>query len=91
MNKEREERLKKELTQIDEERIKLEADLKICKKNRDKPLEEQILRKLGEFARRVKRIRFNLGLYKYPADERVEVSPREFVDANTYFRLIDDD
>ena len=91
MNKEREEALRKERAQIDEERVKLEKDLETCKKNRDRDLEEKILRELGELARRVNRIHFRLGLYKYPPDESVEVSPGEFVDANTYFRLIDDD
>lgn len=90
MDKEREERLKKELVQIKEEVIQFEADLKTCKKNRDEVLEKKILRELRDRAARTKQVLFKLGLYRYPEDELVELSGGEFIDANTYYRLIDD-
>lgn len=80
------ERLKKELAQIDEERIRLEGDLKTC---RDEVLEKKILRELRTRAARTKAILFKLGRYKFPEDEMIEYEPGKFMPANEYWWLMD--
>lgn len=87
MNKEKEQRLEKELAGIQEQRIQLEADLKQCEDVHDK---EKIKKELRELGRRALRISFKLGRYRYPEGENVEYKPGEFISANVYHWLIDD-
>lgn len=82
--------LEKELAEIQGKKIALEADLKQCKDVRDYVQKEKIEKELRQLARRAKGILFKLGRYRYPEGEMVEYKPGEFMDANVYYRLIDD-
>jgi rRNA-processing protein FCF1 len=83
--------LEKELTEIQQKRIALEADLKQCKEVHNDFVEKETIEKeLKKLARRAKRILFKLGRYRYAEDEMVEYKPGERISANIYHWLIDD-
>ena len=86
----RRELLEKELAEIQEKKIALEADLKQCKDVRDYVQKEKIEKEIRELGRRAKKILFKLGRYSYPEGEVVEYKPGEFISADTYHWLIGD-
>jgi hypothetical protein len=78
--------LEKELSQIQERRLKLEANLKQCKEGRDSVREKKIQKEISTLARRAKHRLFRLGRYRYPEEEVVKFDGGE-MDANTFFWL----
>lgn len=78
-----------ELKDINERRMELEHDLKLCKENRDRIMQDKTRKELKVLSNRTKHLLFKLGKYKYPEGEPVEFEPGRFMDANAYHWLID--
>jgi hypothetical protein len=81
--------IKKELSQIQERRLDLEADLKQCKEGRDSVQKKKIQKEMSTLARKAKHFLFRLGRYRYPEDEIIEYDGEQ-MDANTFYWLKDD-